>query len=662
MRRILSASLCAASLAVASNAGAALTIGVVPSSLKVRKADTPTTTPAASIKAAKNEFEAFQIVLRADADTAGVSAKLSASLTGPGGAKIPDDDVTLYIERYYNVGTPSNDEGAAGDWPDPLVPDVDVYFKEKRNAFPFTVPAGETRVVWVDVLVPIDATPGDYSGEIEIDVGGAKSGAVPVSLHVGTFSLPSTATLGSAYGLGWATVPQVHCPGTSFPFCGGEDASVAIRTLYLRSALDHRVTLSNTDFQPPFGGDAVAYEKYVLPLIEGTGPTRLVGAKLTTVVLDGGDSTVGNWITYAKSKGFFDRLFYYPTDEPGTSTSAWDSFITHSDALHAADPTAQICLTTSIQDADSYSTTAKDKIDIFVPVIDQMYGRPGSGYDGDQRSKYDAWLSGAPNRKLWMYQSCDEHGCGSCGTPSPGVDYTGWPERVIDSSGVQDRAFPWIAWQEKVTAELYFASDYQLATAWDPNGQCAFSGSGDGTIFYPGLPSQIGGTDGIPIESLRLKLIREGMEDFEYLVQVAAKDATLAQSVASGLFPSAYDCHKTPDALEAARDKLFAALDSPVAPGDAGTDGGVDAGHDGSVATDSGADVGKPKDAATTDGAPVADASTVDGGAGDADTSGDVVQGCGCSTPGAPLSRGAAMAWLAVGALLFARRRKTSEK
>src|SRR5438270_11411066 len=122
-------------------ASAALTLGVAPSSLKVRKADTPTTTPSASIKAAKNEFEAFQIVLRADVATAGVSAKLSASLAGPGGANIPDANVTLFAEQYYNVGTPSNDEGAAGDWPDPLVPDVDVYFKEKRNAFPITVPA-----------------------------------------------------------------------------------------------------------------------------------------------------------------------------------------------------------------------------------------------------------------------------------------------------------------------------------------------------------------------------------------------------------------------------------------------------------------------------------------------------------------------------------------
>jgi hypothetical protein len=580
-------------LAAADASAANLTVGVVPSSLKVRPADNPTTTASASIKAAKNEFEAFQIVLRAGgADVAAVSAKLATSLTGPGGKTIPNANVVLYAERYYDVGTASNDEGAPGLWPDPLVPDVDTYFGEKRNAFPITVTANETRVVWVDVLVPIDQAPGDYAGSIEIDVGGAMQASVPVALHVGNFVLPSTATLTSAYGMGWGTAPQVHCGG-SFPFCATEDAANAIRALYVRAALEHRFTISNTDFQPPFGGSQAPFEKYVLPLIAGTGPTRLPGAKLTTVVLDGNASSLAQWIAYAKANSFFDRLFDYPIDEPGSNTTTWSTFATDSSGLHATDANAQICLTATIQDAQSHS--AENEIDIFVPVLDQMYGRTGSGYDGDQRSKYDAWLAAKAGRKLWMYQSCDQHGCGSCGTPSPGVDYTGWPERVIDSSGVQDRAFGWVAWQEKVTGELYFATDYQLATAWNSNGQCAFSGSGDGTIFYPGKPSIVGGTKDIPIESIRMKMIREGMEDYEYLAMVQKTNAALATSVASALFPKAYECAKTPAALEAARDQLFAALDVAVTPsGDGGTSGDGGGSPDGGANGDGGIGGGDP--------------------------------------------------------------------
>jgi hypothetical protein len=47
--------------------------------------------------------------------------------------------------------------------------------------------------------------------------------------------------------------------------------------------------------------------------------------------------------------------------------------------------------------------------------------------------------------------------------------------------------------------------------------------NGDGTtLFYPGLPALIGGRTDIPIGSIRLKLIRKGMEDYEYLVLLAS--------------------------------------------------------------------------------------------------------------------------------------------
>ncbi len=563
----------AAFLVSSSSFAAGLTVGVVPSSLKVRPADQPQLAASASIKAARNEYEAFQIVLQAGGtDVTNVSAKVSQPLTGSGGS-IPSGNVVLYAERYYSVGVQSNDEGAPGLWPDPLVPDVDTFFNEKRNAFPFTVFANTTRVVWVDVLVPQAQTPGDYTGAVEIDVNGAPSATVPMSLHVGTFSLPSTATLASAFGMGWNTPPLVHCGG-SFPYCPTLDAANAIRALYVRAALDDRISISSTDFQPPFGGDLAPYEKYIVPLIQGTGPTRLPGAKITSVELDGAPTDYSNWITYAKQDQFFDRLFAYPVDEPGTNATSWSTFISDSDALHAVDPLARIILTTSIQDAQQFN--ADGKIDIMCPVLDEMWGRPDAGqYAGDQRSKYDGWLAGSTNRKLFMYQSCDQHGCGACGDPSPGVDYTGWPERVIDSTGVQDRAFEWWSFLEGTSGELYFETTYQLATAWDVNGQCAFSGSGDGTLFYPGQASVIGGTDDIPIDSIRMKLIREGMEDYEYLVMASQIDATKVRQIALALFPTPYQCNHPVGALESARDQLFAMLDgtNPQPGNDGGTTG-----------------------------------------------------------------------------------------
>jgi hypothetical protein len=64
---------------------------------------------------------------------------------------------------------------------------------------------------------------------------------------------------------------------------------------------------------------------------------------------------------------------------------------------------------------------------------------------------------------------------------------------------------------------LYFNTDeaYGKTDPW--RDVRLFGGNGDGTLFYPGTPDIVGGKTHIPIESIRLKLIREGLEDYEYL-------------------------------------------------------------------------------------------------------------------------------------------------
>jgi MYXO-CTERM domain-containing protein len=557
---------------------ATLSAGVVGPNIKVRPSDTPATTPSAALFAAKNEVEPFQIVLASSGGpTAAVSAHVSKSLLGPGGAVIPDGDVVLYRVGYYQVGTPSNTEGASGPWPDPLVPDVDTYLGEHRNAFPLDVPDGETRVIWVDVLVPLDAAPGAYAGEIAIDVGGSTSATVPVSLQVGKFSLPSTASLSSAFGMGWSEPCVAHTGNVSCDASWNEDAANQLRARYLRAGLEHRFTISDSDFQPPLGASAAPYEKYVMPYVDGSGDTRLPGARLTAIRLDGSSSTLSEWVSYAKNKGFFDRLFYYPVDEPASDSAKWSTLLSEAQALHAVDPAARIVITAAIQEAGAAGASASDSVDLFCPVINYLDDKSGGQYPGDQTATYTGWLSQGANRELWAYQSCMSHGCGSCGDATSDSYFTGWPNRVIDSSAVQDRCFPWIAFELGVTGELYFETTYQLSTAWDPNGQCAFSGHGDGTLFYPGKPSVIGGQTDIPVESIRMKLIREGMEDYEYLKLVAQSDPAKAKSIATTLFPSAFQCAGSASDLDAARKQLFDLLDQPSTGGSggaAGTGGG----------------------------------------------------------------------------------------
>jgi hypothetical protein len=96
---------------------------------------------------------------------------------------------------------------------------------------------------------------------------------------------------------------------------------------------------------------------------------------------------------------------------------------------------------------------------------------------------------------------------------------------MVDATGLSNRIMPWITWKYGIQGELYYTINEVYSRrdkdAW--NDVYLFGGNGDGTLVYPGLPQNIGGRTDIPIESIRLKLIREGLEDYEYLVFLSGR-------------------------------------------------------------------------------------------------------------------------------------------
>ena len=71
------------------------TVSVVGSAVKVRPVDQPNGSAGASLTAARNEFESFQVVVAAGASPlTGLSVALDSPLAGPGGT-IPASNVTV---------------------------------------------------------------------------------------------------------------------------------------------------------------------------------------------------------------------------------------------------------------------------------------------------------------------------------------------------------------------------------------------------------------------------------------------------------------------------------------------------------------------------------------------------------------------------------------
>ena len=114
LRRITSLLLAAAS--VAPIPARAAQVWTALASEKIRPATTARSDASAHIAAARNEFEAFQIVVTGEAGNVRATA---SELSGPstlGG-------IRLYRAALIQVQTASALDGATGPWPDALVPD-----------------------------------------------------------------------------------------------------------------------------------------------------------------------------------------------------------------------------------------------------------------------------------------------------------------------------------------------------------------------------------------------------------------------------------------------------------------------------------------------------------------------------------------------------------
>jgi hypothetical protein len=516
-----------------------------------------------AVAAAKNEFEAFQIVVTGPAK--GVSASAS-DLKGPVGTI---GGVKLFREAYLNITDASANDGALGMIPDALVPDVDEVVGEKRNAFPFDVAAGESRAIWVEVHVPQSANAGVYQGAVTLHSADGDQ-QVPVKLTVWDFALPSTPSLKSAFTLGGGVKNGHGLDG---------DAYSQLRTRYGQLALDHRISLDSV--WADGNKDFAHIDQFYGSLFDGSAGTQLQGAKLTTIVSGANLSSAAehkDWADHFKAKGWFDRLFQYTCDEPPI-TCQWSDIPARAALAKQADPNFRTLVTTDAKEAtQNGGQKVLDAIDLITPLVNYLDDRGPSNYGwqagGESRTDYDKFLASSPQKELWLYQSCMSHGCGGTvdiGNPSADMMYfTGWPSYMVDASSVRSRAMEWLSFRYDATGELYYETvqAYYDRNAWQSIWE--FTGNGDGTLFYPGTPSQIGGTTDIPVASIRMKMIREGMEDYEYLKILAdLGDKETAKQIAAKLFPHAYETDAKPEDLMGAREAIarkILALTAKAAP------------------------------------------------------------------------------------------------
>ncbi len=499
---------------------------------QVLRSTEPGGTGSAEIVAARNEYEPLRVIIRAGAQAlANVRVEASA-LTGPAG-QIEAGNLALFREHYIHVFEPSYASKAPTGWyPDALIPlaggNPEARAAAKYPGMPCRVEPDTNQGVWVDVYIPRDTAPGKYSGTITVTADGAQISSIPVKVSVRPFALPDTVAMCSNFGdLGGGLASRLGMGGGSQEFAAVEDQ-------YIDTLLAHRAIPSSL---------GNIWPKWT---VEGGIDDSSSGERLRTMVQDRHVNSLRvpfayrtepekcraylrDMAAYLRSKGWLDLAYIYMEDEPNDAEQY--ETVRQQGALIGESGIKRLCTEQTVT-SDPEWGTLYGAVDIWCPLwclYDEKTARERQEL-GEEIWTYTALCQGNGKAPFWQ----------------------------IDFSPVQFRAPFWVSWHYGVKGFLYWSSIYwtEGQDQWTtPHFRDQYWG--DGVLLYPGKDAGLSG----PVPSIRLKLIREAMEDFEYMT-LAGKQGRKAQvdEIVDSLARSFTDWSQDPEAYMAARERLAALI------------------------------------------------------------------------------------------------------
>ncbi len=494
----------------------------------------------AVLSAARGEYESFQIAIQAPyGGLNNVNAGVSA-LTGPGGAVIPQSDITLYREHYVYVskGSPnwegSNQPLGAGWYPDALIPFTDPDTGKpiqgaQIEAVPFDLGGAQNQPLWVDVFVPRDATPGQYTGSFTVASNqGTASGSIV--LTVWNFTLPMQPSLKSA-----------------FLMYGSQSLSAD------KEMLRHRVSPLHTD--PATQTDLI--NNYGLNVV---GLSYFSGAIYGNCAMSDPPSVADLTALAAQQQPSLLKLVY-SADETTYCPSLAPQIQQWARNIHAAGLKNLVTQPPTADLFDDGTGSGVSAVDIWamVPI----------GYDASPALNAEALQRG---NELWSYNVLVQD------------NYS--PKWLIDFDPINFRIQPgFISQSLNITGLLYWRVDNWNAD--DPWNQVNNTGTystnnypGEGILVYPGYQVGIQGV----APSMRLKWIRDGVEDYEYVqILKQAGRASDALGLAASVGPDWRNWTRDPNKLFSVRDQIAQEIDSlngggSATPASAGTSSGSSSG------------------------------------------------------------------------------------
>jgi hypothetical protein len=488
---------------------------------RVGRSELPGNGAAADLFAARGEYESFQIVVRASSGALTNVNVTVTDLTGPG--TIAKTNLALFREQYVYVSSSSPDWRGSnrplgpGWYADGLIPFVDPSTGQAPSggslrAVPFSVAAGQNQPVWVDVLVPRTAAAGQYTGSFTVtsDQGSASGQIV---LRVWNFTLPLTPKLKSSFAYFQSDTLQAD----------QELLRNKVNPLRVNTA-DQAGLMAGFGLGSQHLGfySGASFANCSMSAAPGVSQVRAAAAR--------------------QQPGLY--LFNYSADEVDACPSLYPILQQWGHNMHQAGVSNLVTMAPVAALFDDGSGSGRSAVDdwVVLPVV----------YDKAVPAIQQALAKGD---EVWSYNTL--------------VQDSYSPKWEIDFAPINFRIQPGFINQSlNLTGLLYWRVDQWNGDPWNNvNNAGKFSSSnypGEAALVYPG---QTVGVQGVA-PSMRLKWIRDGVEDYEYIALLKkAGHGDWALNIARSVGPDWKNWTRDPGALEAARRQLGEKLDQPEEPG-----------------------------------------------------------------------------------------------
>jgi hypothetical protein len=478
------------------------------------------------VYAAQNEFEPFQVVVKPSA-----SGAVTVSMDSFGAGITAE----IYQVQYVNITQPTDYSSSTGEYPDPLWP--------LNNPASVNLTAGENTSFWFNIFVPKGTPSGDYTANVSI-----AGVSLPVRLHVFNFALPDETHVQSQMNFSYQTILTRY--GVSN--IEGSEYWDTIQRIN-QMMIDHRLTSANPlwpgGVTSSGGGPFIHYdcngnltdtdgiwgfESPAANYLKGNNLRNLVGfPSFMAATFRNNDAsedqrpnsfcgqsrTSADWVSpaassspynqkwfqyiselqnYLSATGYLSQAYDYIANEPQNQAD-YDAVAWYSQELKKAAPNLKLMVSEEPKpEIYANPTYPGAKIDIWLAHLGSHFN-PEVSLDRLANHNEETWIYFLKSTYLPRFNPF-----------------------TIDHSGAEARFTGWFLWKYRLRGIAYYRFNDWSQNPWtDP---LANEQNGEFFMLYPpskGNTNIAYGANGQRfVPSIRLELLRDGLEDYEYFYRL----------------------------------------------------------------------------------------------------------------------------------------------